>query len=188
MPSECARRRAPRPPPASSSALAPSVARVGPELHGHRDHLRPALALEQGGDGAVDAAGDRDQDAVRRRARRALVLGGRRPRRARCAARRRRAGGVAACGPAKAAERAHRARRRRCAPPRARVRPAADLPTAAAVAARVAAQPSESKVTAVTLPVLDRERDPGEVAAGRAAGGAREGARRRRGLPAPSLR
>ena len=48
---------------------------VGPELHRHRDDIRPALALEDRRDGAVDAAGDGDQDAagigLRERCRRA---------------------------------------------------------------------------------------------------------------------
>ena len=40
------------------------VGRVRPELERHRDHLGAALALAQRCDGAVDAAADRDQDAL----------------------------------------------------------------------------------------------------------------------------
>ena len=46
---------------ASSSSALGVGALVGPELQGHRDHLRPALALAQRGDRGVDAAAERDQ-------------------------------------------------------------------------------------------------------------------------------
>ena len=49
---------------------------IGPELEGDADHLGPALALEQGGDGAVDAARHGDEDATRRRVGEALGGGG----------------------------------------------------------------------------------------------------------------
>ncbi len=49
---------------------------IGPELQGDADHLGPALALEQGGDGAVDAARHGDEDASRRRVGEALGGGG----------------------------------------------------------------------------------------------------------------
>ena len=39
---------------------------VGPELERHGNDLRPALALAQGGHGGVDAAAERDQDALAR--------------------------------------------------------------------------------------------------------------------------
>ncbi len=51
-------------------------------------------------------------------------------------------------------------------------RPVGQLGDVAAAAARAAAQPSASKLTRSIAPVRERERDPDEVAAGRAAGGA----------------
>ena len=41
---------------------------VRPQLQRHRDHLRPALALAQRRDGRVDAAAERDEHALARRA------------------------------------------------------------------------------------------------------------------------
>ena len=64
MSSEWATARAPSTASGEQQALAPSVSGIGPELQGHAEDLGPALALEQGGDGAVDAAGHRDEDAA----------------------------------------------------------------------------------------------------------------------------
>ena len=65
MPSECASARAPSTASGEQQALAPSVSRVGPELDRDADHLRPALARQQRGDGAVDAAGHGDERRAR---------------------------------------------------------------------------------------------------------------------------
>ena len=46
--------------------------RVGPELHRHADHLRPALSLQKRSDGTVDAARHRDEHPPLARRRQAL--------------------------------------------------------------------------------------------------------------------
>jgi hypothetical protein len=48
-----------------AAGLGPVGLRIGPELQRHAEHLRPALALEQRRDGAVDAARHRDEYAAR---------------------------------------------------------------------------------------------------------------------------
>ena len=47
-----------------AAAALPVGALVGPELEGDRDQLAPGLPLPQGGDRRVDAAAERDQDAL----------------------------------------------------------------------------------------------------------------------------
>ena len=119
---------------------------IGPELDRDADHLRPALALEQRGDGAVDAAGHGDGDAL---AGRSAPASDARPRRRRACARRAVQGvggelrGVA-LGGRQAADR--RVDRRR-SPIRAASSTGAPstISATAAVAARVAPQPSASK-------------------------------------------
>ena len=152
---------------------------VGPELQRHPDHLGPALALQQRGDGAVDAAGHRDQDAplsgaAAPRAAPARTASARRAEQARCSAS---AASWAAC------------RLAGVSPPSASstssipIRAASStgapstISATAAVAARVAPQPSASKVTRGDPTALDRRgRCAREIAAGSAAGGAGEGA------------
>ena len=53
-----------------AAGLGPVGLGVGPELQGDAEHLRPTLAFEQRGDGAVDAARHRDEDRGRSAARR----------------------------------------------------------------------------------------------------------------------
>ena len=170
---------------------------VGPELDRDRDHLGPPLALEQRGDGAVDAAGHGDGDALWGRGDRRPLgsVVGHVPRRehgqgdrsgcarAPGAGRRRRAGRRGAWP---ASGRRARRRRRRC---RARAASSTGAPSTisatAAVAAAVAPQPSASKLTEAIRPSSTMKRDPREIAAGGAARGAREGAVGRG--PAPAL-
>ena len=73
MPSEWASERAPSTASGEQQALAPSVCGSAQSFERHRDHLRPALALEQGRDGAVDAAGHGDEDTLGSVASRALA-------------------------------------------------------------------------------------------------------------------
>ena len=123
--------------------------RVGPELQGDAEHLRPPLALEQGGDGAVDAAGHGDEHARRRRGRRA---GRPRRRRAPRAAVQRvggELGGVALGGVSPPSSASTSSMPIRAA---ARTGPPSTISAAAAVAARIAPQPSASKVAAATRP------------------------------------
>ena len=107
----------PRGRPGTASAeqqlRSPSLCGIGPELERHRDTSAPALALEQRGDGAVDAAADGDEDAL--------------------AARRRAASGSAPRRPHRGAERAVQRRRRRAR--RRGRRPALRPPSSAAIAA-----------------------------------------------------
>ena len=145
--------------------------RVGPELQRHPDHLGPALALQQRRDGAVDPARHRDQDAARAAAaqplREAAALAS-----ARCSAS---AASCAACrlagvSPPIAASISS-------IPTRAasRTRLAVDQIGAAAVAARIAPQPSASKVAGDPA-LVDSQRDPREIAAGGAPGSPGESA------------
>ena len=121
------------------------------------DDLGAALALEQRGDRGVDAAAERDQNALAAgRRRRELSPTGER-RRGPGAGRRRRARPRG--GPAGRRLRAPR----RLAPGRSAPRRAPSAPStssaAAAAAARAAAQPSASKLTCGDRPAVDLERD-----------------------------
>ena len=146
--------------------------RVGPELQRHPDHLRPPLALEQRRDGAVDPAGHRDEDAALRAARRAARDEAAALARARCRASAAswaawRLAGVSPPTAASTSSVPIRAASRTASP--------STISATAAVAARVAPQPSASKRDGGDPPVVDGQRDAREIAAGRPAGGAGEG-------------
>ena len=167
MPSEWASARAPSTASGEQQALAPSVSGSAQSLTVTADHLRPALALEQRRDGAVDAAGHGDRDALgsrrlgdaRQKARRRRR---RRAARARCRASAASCGGVA-LGRGEAAERRVDRRRCRCGAASSTGAPST-ISATAAVAARVAPQPSASKLDRGDPAVLDRseirERSP----------------------------
>ena len=127
-----------------AAGLGPVGLGVGPELQRHADDLGAALALQQRGDGAVDPARHRDEHATGGRRGQAPVRE-RRPAPAPGAGRRRPAGRRAAW-PASGRRAPRRPRRSRSAPPRAPPRPST-ISATAAVAARVAPQPSVSKLT-----------------------------------------
>ena len=173
MPSEWASERAPSTASGEQQALAPSVSRIGPELQRHADHLRPLLPLEQRGHGAVDPTRHRDQHPIPVRLRQALCADEAACASARCSA------SAASCAAWRLAG---------VSPPIASstssipIRAASStgspstISATAAVAARVAPQPSASKVTRATTPSSIDQRDPRQIATGSPAGRAGEGA------------
>ena len=153
-----------------AAGLGPVGLGVGPQLHRHGDDLGARLALVERRDGAVDAARDGDEHAIRigigegepargqRRKRPVQRIGGehgRVPRRRRQAAQSLRhvIGGDR--------------RGREDAPP-------STSSATQAQAALVAAQPSASKVTAAMRVPVRLDRDPREIAAGGTTGSAAE--------------
>ena len=167
-PSSCASERARRTALAEQQERSASLCGVAPQLERDGDRLRAVVVrAEQRRDGAVDAAGHRDERARADRRRAARRRG---PRcRARARARRppgRRRGACRGSG-----RRARpRPRRSRSARRRGSCAPSASS-TAALAAAIVAPQPSASKPASVTSPPLDREIEAHDVAAGGRPGG-----------------
>ena len=178
MPSEWASARAPSTASGEQQALAPSVSGSAQSLTRDADDLRPALALEQRRDGAVDAAGHGDGDALAAASAASAQ-----------ALESTEAGGAAASARCRASAASWAAWRL------AGVRPPSASSTSSMPSARrlehrravdhlgdrggggpVAPQPSASKLTAAIRPSSTDEREPREIAAGRAPGGAGEGA------------